>query len=71
MIISTFSSKWGDYLKEGDYSREATISNISHRRSCPIYFVLLCQAVKEKVKYMNITIEKSVKKRGAFVTIQL
>ena len=27
--------------KGGDYSREAIISNISHRRSCPKYFVLL------------------------------
>ena len=28
------------------------------------------QAIKEKVKYMNIAIEKTVKKTGAFVVIQ-
>ena len=33
-IISFFAPKGGDYSWEGDYSREATISNISHRRSC-------------------------------------
>ena len=48
-----------DYSREGDYSREAIISNISHRSSCPVYFVLLYQAIKEKVKYMNITKEKN------------
>ena len=40
-IISIFAPKGGDYLREGNYSREAFISNISHRRSCPKYFVLL------------------------------
>ena len=29
------------------------------------------QAIKEKVKYMNITIEKTVKKTGAFLPTQL
>ena len=39
-----------DYSREDDYSREATISNISHRRLCLTYFVfLLYQAIKEKV----------------------
>ena len=55
--------KGGDYLREGDYSREAFISNISRRRSYPKYFVLLYQAIKEKVKYMNINIEKTVNKQ--------
>ena len=35
--------------------REAIISNISQTRSCPVYFVLLYQAIKEKVKYRNAT----------------
>ena len=66
-IISIFTPQGGDY------SREAIISNVSCRRSCPIYFVLLYQAIKEKVKYMKITIEKTVKKKktSAFVTIEL
>ena len=29
----------GDYLGEGNYSREAIISNIAHWKSCPKYFV--------------------------------
>ena len=57
-IISIFTPKGDDYSREGDYSRGAIISNISQRRSCPIYFVSLYQAIKEKVKFMNITIEK-------------
>ena len=36
-IISFLASKGGDY------SREATISNIAHCESCPKYFVLLSQ----------------------------
>ena len=36
-IISFLASK------EGDYSREATISNIAHCESCSKYFVLLSQ----------------------------
>ena len=27
----------GDYLREGDYSREVIISNIAHRKLCPKY----------------------------------
>ena len=72
MIISIFAPKRGNCLKEGDYSRDAIISNISLRRSCPKYFVLLYQAIKVKVKYINTAIEKTVKKNSlAFVTIQL
>ena len=72
MITSISAPKRGHFSREGEYAiREAIISNISHR-SHPKYFVLLYQAIKEKVKYMNITIEKkTVKKNGAFVTIQL
>ena len=44
------------------HKKGTTISNISHRRSYSIYLILLHQAIKEKVKYMNITIEKTVKK---------
>ena len=55
------NAKGGHYSREGDYSREAIISKISHWRSCTIYFVLLYHAIKEKAKYMNITIEKAVK----------
>ena len=40
-IISFFAPKGGDRLREGDYSREAIISNISHRGSCLKYFILL------------------------------
>ena len=57
-----FSTKRGDYSREGDFSREAIVSNISHRRWRSKYFVLLYQAIKKKVKYMNITIEKNCKK---------
>ena len=59
-IISIFAPKGGDY------SKEAIITNISHWRSCPKYFVLLYQTIKEKVKYMNITIEKTVLKTRCF-----
>ena len=58
MIISIFSPKGGDYSREGDYLRKVIFSNISHKRLCPKCFVSLYQAIKEKVKYMNITIEK-------------
>ena len=34
------ASKESDYLWEGDYSREAIISNISHWKFCPEYFVV-------------------------------
>ena len=37
----SFAPKEGDYSMEGDYSREAIISNIVHWKSCPKYFVLL------------------------------
>ena len=48
-------------LQGGDYFN---ISNISHKRSCPMYmyFVFSYQAITDKVKYMNITIEKTIKK---------
>ena len=59
--MSIFTPKEGYYSREGDYSRGAIISNISQRRSCPIYFILLYQAIKDKLKFMNITIEKTVK----------
>ena len=59
-IISIFAPKGGDHSREGNYSREAIISNISHR-SRSKYFVLLYQAIKEKGKYMNITIKKLYK----------
>ena len=64
-IISILALKGVDYSRERDYSREAIISNISDRRWCPIHFVLFSQAIKEKVKYMNIAIGKTVKKNGA------
>ena len=31
----------GDYLEEGDYSREAIISNIAHWKLCLKYYVSL------------------------------
>ena len=66
------TKKRGNYSKAGNYYQmEAIISNIPHRRTCPKYFVLLYLAIKEKGKYLNITVEKTVKKPGAFVTIQL
>jgi len=36
-----FTPKGGDYLREGDYSRETIISNIAHWKLCPKNFVLL------------------------------
>ena len=36
-----FSPKGGDYWREGNYSREAIISNIAHSKSFSEYFVLL------------------------------
>ena len=30
-----FAQKGGDYSREADYLREATISNIAHWKSCP------------------------------------
>ena len=55
-IISIFAPKGGgDYSMEGDYLREAIISNISHRRLCSKYFVLL---YNYKVKYMSIIIRR-------------
>ena len=39
-FISFFAQKGGDYSREGDYLREAIISNIAHWKSCPKYFVL-------------------------------
>ena len=71
VIISNFATKGGNYSKESDYSRKTITWNISRKSSCPICLVLLYQVIKEKMKYMNITIEKSVKKNGALVTIQL
>ena len=71
MIISNFAPKGGNYSNESDYLTETIISNISRKRSCPICFVLLYQVIKGKVKYMNITIEKTVKKKRAFITIYL
>ena len=67
-IISIFTPKGGDYLREGDYSRGAIISNISHKSSCPMYFVLLYQAISEIHEHYH---RKNCKKPGAFVTIQL
>ena len=32
-----FTPKKGSYSREGDYSKEAIISNIAHRKSYPIY----------------------------------
>ena len=34
-----FTQKGGNYLREGDYSRKAIISNIAHRKLCPKYFI--------------------------------
>ena len=58
MIIFIFAPNGGDYFREDDYLKEAIISNISQGRSRPKCFVLLYQAIKEKVKYRIITIEK-------------
>ena len=56
VIISIFAPKGdGDYSREGNYLREAIISNISHRRLCSKYFVLL---YNYKVKYMSIIIRR-------------
>ena len=52
-------------MREGEYSREVVISNIARRKLLQNYFVLFSlelQGIKEKVKYMNITIEKTVTK---------
>ena len=70
--ISSKNSRGGffSHQKGAIIGGKVIISNISHRRLCAIYFALLYQAIKERVKYMNITIEKTVK-NGAFVTIQL
>ena len=40
-MIIFFALKEGDYLREGDNSREAIILNIAHWKLCPKYFVLL------------------------------
>ena len=31
-------TKWGDYFREGEYSRQAIISNKALRKLCPKYF---------------------------------
>ena len=41
MIIINFSQKGADYPREGDYLREAMISNIAQWKFYPKYFVLL------------------------------
>ena len=46
-IISFFAPKGGDRFREGDYSREAIISNISHRRSCALN-ILFYYIIKSK-----------------------
>ena len=69
-IISILAPKGGDYLREGDYSREAIISNISHRSSRPKYIALLYQARKEKSEIHEHYYRKKLKKSCDFVTIQ-
>ena len=44
---NNFAPKGGNYSREDNYSREAIISNISHRRSCHKYFVLLYHEIKK------------------------
>lgn len=39
--VPFFAPKGGDFSREGNYLRKAIISNISHRRLCPKYFVSL------------------------------
>ena len=57
-------------MREGDYSREAIISNISHRSSRPKYIALLYQARKEKSEIHEHYYRKKLKKSCDFVTIQ-
>ena len=40
-IVQVVNTVFPRIIAGGDYSREAIISNISHRRSCLKYFVLL------------------------------
>ena len=58
-----FLNQKGPIIKGRRLFEEAIILNISYRRSCRIYFVLLHHAIKEKVKYKNITIEKNCTKK--------
>ena len=49
--ISFFAQKGGNYSREGDYLREAIISNIAHWKSCPKCFVLF--SIKSKNNHVN------------------
>ena len=50
-IISFFAHKGSDYSREGDYLREAIISNIAYWKSSPKYFVYY--AIKSKNNHIK------------------
>ena len=50
-IISFFAHKGGDYSREGDYLREAIISNVAYWKSSPKYFVYY--AIKSKNNHIK------------------
>ena len=53
MIIIIFAQKGGDYSREGNYLREAIYPNIAPWKLCPKYFVLLSQALNQKMITSN------------------